>query len=164
MSHSFKILLSIILVLTIGFAAKAQLSAEDNPNKTPPAVFQIGEYETQFEGLSFSYNTSLLAACEDNMDLAYVKWLDMLQNMQEFGKSNGVDLNGVKMWMNVFWSKEGKIDHVVYFLKPQSKNIDRRFLDALINEFAEIYQFPMTYPGNFSHYGIANFPVFPSTK
>ncbi len=85
----------------------AQLEADQSSKKNLPEVFQIGEHEEAFEALSFTYNTSLLAACDENMDMAYKKWLDMLQSLESFGHSNGVDLNGVKMWLNVFWDKNG---------------------------------------------------------
>ena len=142
----------------------AQLEADQSSKKNLPEVFQIGEHEEAFEALSFTYNTSLLAACDENMDMAYKKWLDMLQSLESFGHSNGVDLNGVKMWLNVFWDKNGGIDHMAYFLKPQSKNIDQRYLTALFKEFSLTYQFPLTYPGKYSHYGLARFPVFAKPK
>jgi len=154
----------ICLSLVISSAVSAQMSADESSKKDLPEVFQIGEHEEAFEALSFTYNTSLLAACDENMDVAYKKWLDMLQALENFAHSNGVDLNGVKMWMNVFWDEKGDIDHIAYYLKPQSKNIDQRYLTALFKEFSLTYQFPMTYPGKFSHYGLARFPVFAKPK
>ncbi len=150
--------------LLLGNTLFGQLSVDQSPIKDLPQVFQIGEHEQKFEDLSFVYNTSLLAACEDNMDLAYAKWLDMLQNLENFAHSNGVDLNGVKMWLNVFWDENGGIDHMAYYLKPQSKNVDQRYITALFKEFSLTYQFPLTYPGKFSNYGLARFPVFAKPK
>ena len=163
MSNLKTICLSVCCLLFIG-TISAQLGADESPKKDLPEVFQIGEHEAAFEALSFSYNTSLLAACDENMDLAYKKWLDMLQSLESFAHSNGVDLNGVKMWINVFWDEEGGIDHIAYYLKPQSKNVDQRYLTVLFKEFTLTYQFPLTYPGKFSHYGLARFPVFAKPK
>ncbi len=163
MSKLKTIFLSLTLIAMVN-TLSAQLGADESPNKALPEVFQIGEHEPAFEALSFSYNTSLLAACDENIDLAYKKWLDMLQALESFAHSSGVDLNGVKMWMNVFWDEEGGIDHIAYYLKPQSKNVDQRYLTALFKEFSLTYQFPLTYPGKYSHYGLARFPVFAKPK
>jgi len=161
-------LLTILYPFALIFCLLPQLNAQLAKDKTPsqalPAIFQIGEFEDQFEALSFEYETSLLSACDDNMDLAFTKWQSLLKAMEEFGDLNGVDLKGVKMWINVFWDENGKIDHIAYFLKPQSKNVEQKYISALFLEFSKTYQMPLTYPGKFSHHGIASFPVFLSRK
>ena len=126
-----------------------------------PKVFIIGEHEEEFNNLTLSYQTLLLTACDENMDMAYNKWLSMLQELEAFSEISNFDLKGTKMWINVFWEKDGTISHIAYHLKPQSKNIDTRFLTAFLAEFAKNYRFPLVHVDKYSHYGTANFPVYP---
>lgn len=126
-----------------------------------PPVFLIGQHENEFNQLTLDHTTLLLTACDDNMDLAYDKWLSMLEQMEYFSNQQGFDLKGVKMWINVFWAKDGTIQHIAYHLKPRSRNVDTRFLTAFLAEFAKSYRFSLVYKEKYSHYGTANFPVFP---
>lgn len=126
-----------------------------------PKVFIIGEHEEEFNNLTLQFQTLLLEACDDNMDVAYDKWLSMLEEMEAYANLNNFDLKGIKMWINVFWEKDGSIKHLAYYLKPQSKNVDTRFLTAFLTEFIKVYRFPLVHTDGYSHYGIANFPVFP---
>lgn len=126
-----------------------------------PLVFIIGEHENEFNQLSLDHPILLLTACDDNMDLAYDKWLNMLEEMEAFSVLNDFDLKGIKMWINVFWGKDGSIQHIAYHLKPRSRNVDTRFLTAFLAEFAKSYRFPLVFSEKYSHYGTANFPVFP---
>lgn len=141
-------------------SVQGQLSATRTPVQPLPAVFFIGEHEASYELLSTDYNTSLLEACDENMDLAFEKWTGMLKELENFADLNGMDIRGVKMWINVFWNEEGNVDYMAYHLKPHSKNVDTRFLTALFKEFIKVHKIPLDHPAKFSHYGLASFPVF----
>ena len=151
---------STLFLLLVATVSWGQLSSSQPPAQPLPSVFFIGEHEKAFEGLSFDYRVSLLEACDENMDVAFEKWLTMLKEMEAFAEVNGMDIRGVKLWLNVFWNEEGKVDYLAYHLKPQSKNVDTRFLSALFKEFIAVYQTSIDHPEKFSHYGIASFPVY----
>ena len=154
---------NVSIILTLCLLASnltAQLASTKPPAQPLPAVFFIGEHEAAFESLSFNYQTSLLDVCDENMDVAFEKWLGLLKEMEAFAEVNGMDIRGVKMWINIFWNEEGKIDYLAYHLKPQSKNVDTRYLTALFKEFISVYETAVKHPEKFSHYGIASFPVF----
>lgn len=125
-----------------------------------PAVFLIGEYEKEFEELNLEYQVMLLSACENNMDVAYDKWLGLLMQMESFAETNDFDLKGLKCWLNVFWDKDGTINHIAYYLKPNSKNIDLKYLTTFFGQFAKNYTFPVVADTRYSHYGSASFPTF----
>ena len=95
------------------------------------------------------------------MDVAFTKWQNMLSEMDSFAKLNNIDLDGMKVWLNVFMEKNGKISHLAYYLKPMSKNIENEVLNAFFKEFIKNYSFPLLSKGTYSHYGTASFPVFP---
>ena len=152
--------IAVLFFSLLGHSLCAQLSSSKPPAQPLPSVFFIGEHEAAFEALSFDYQTSLLEVCDENMDLAFEKWRHVLQEMESFAAVNGMDIRGVKLWINIFWNEEGRIDYIAYHLKPQSKNVDTRYLTALFKEFINVYETPVEHPEKFSHYGIASFPVF----
>ena len=154
------LMLLLILGSSSGLPALPPVSDTGDSTQLPP-VFIIGEHEAAFNALTLEYQTLLLTACDDNMDLAYDKWLGMLEEMEAYANLVNVDLKGVKMWINVFWDKKGAIQHIAYHLKPQSKNVDTRYLTAFLTQFSQEYRFPLEFRELYSHYGSASFPVFP---
>jgi len=126
-----------------------------------PPVFLIGEFENQYNELIEEYETLLFTVCDFDMDVAFSKWQSMLREMDSFAKQNDVDLDGVKVWLNVFLEPSGEISHLAYYLKPMSKNIDDAELSAFFKAFIKDYRFPLLSKGSYSHYGTASFPVYP---
>ena len=124
-----------------------------------PVVFELGEFETDYEQLITSYQDLLLDACESDMYKAYDQWIDMLNKIEEFAQKNSIDIKGVKIWLNAFWNSDGQIEHFVFHLKPNSRNIDKLALANVLESFAKSYQLPLEHTNNFSHYGSAAFPT-----
>jgi len=81
--------------------------------------------------------------------------------MEAYAKEINFDINGVKIWVHVFWSADGTINHIAYHLKPNSKNIDDKEFSAFLSSFTNQYKFPLVTKGvNYSHYASAAFPTF----
>jgi len=125
-----------------------------------PKVFFIGEDESEYEKLIRSYNTMLFSVCENNMEKAFDHWSILLKDIEEYSTKNNVDLKGVKLWLNVFWNKDGNIDFIVFYPKPNSKNLNYDTIKIMLANFAKSYQSPLKHTNKFSHYGSAVFPVF----
>ena len=125
-----------------------------------PKAFIMGEYEDQFNNLMREHEALLLSECDNDMVIAFEKWLSMLKEMEAYSEIVEYDLKGIKMWLNVFWDKDGAIDHIVYHLKPNSRNIDIEELTAFFVSFMSNYKFPFVTDEKFSHYGSAAFPTF----
>jgi len=125
-----------------------------------PEVFMIGENESEYEDLVTGCNTLLLSVCEDDMDLAYRKWLGLLSDMEKYAETKEIDIRGVKIWINVFWDKDGTIKHLVYYPKPNSKNMDFDKLSLFFVEFTAEYKMDFNIEKCFSHFGSATFPTF----
>ena len=125
-----------------------------------PRVFLIGEHEDAYESAIAEHATLLFSACEMDMELAYSKWVSMLEEMELASESYGLDLKGLKIWLNVFWEKDGSISHLAYYLKPISRNIEVEKLEEFFTEFIATYRFPLVADEKYSHYGTASFPVF----
>lgn len=129
-----------------------------------PKVFLIGEYAEEFDLASAEYSLQLIDACKQDMNLAYFKWLSMLQEMEDYAESIDFEIKGTKMWIKVFWDTNGKIDHIAYYLKPNSRNVDLDELTAFFMSFMNRYEFPLITEEKFSNYGSASFPIVSRRK
>jgi len=124
-----------------------------------PEVFIMGEHEEQFNSLMHEHEALLLSECDNDMPIAFEKWLSMLKEMEAYSEIVEYDLKGIKMWLNIFWDKDGSINHIVYHLKPNSRNIDLEELTGFFASFMSNYRFPLITDEKFSHYGSAAFPT-----
>lgn len=124
-----------------------------------PKAYVLADFEEISEKYAPDYQ-HLLDVCDGDIDVAFTKWLDMLAEMERAGQKEKLDLGGVKMWMQVYFSKDGSIDHIGFFLKPNSKNIDQTALSVFLEKFARQYKFPIDAAEKFSHYTAVSFPVF----
>ncbi len=125
-----------------------------------PKVFMIGEYEQEYEKLVTRCNSMLLNVCDDNMETAYAKWKIMVKDMETMSDDLEFDLKGVKVWVNVFWNEDGSIAHIVYYPKPNSRNMDFDDLSAFFVNFVNEYKLDQVNTKCFSHYGSASWPTF----
>jgi len=126
---------------------------------TLPKVFQIGEYEEQYGLLYEVYHDILLTVCNDDMNLAFSKWMDMIAEMESYAHQIDFDLNGVKIWLKVFWNEDGSIRYLSYYRKPKSRNIDTSELSAVLSSFMNVYKMPVNSKVKFTHNGSAQFPT-----
>ena len=128
-----------------------------------PKVFIISDDQATFEQLSALYNTSLMDVCKDNDEAAYAKWTNMMHAFEQHAEKNTVNVKGVKMWVKVFWGTDGSVEHIGYFLKPNSRNAKMEELTALWRTFVEKYRLPLDEGGTaakFSNYGSVSFPLY----
>lgn len=123
-------------------------------------VFYIGQNEGEYSKAIKEYPESLLTVSKDSMDLAYVNWMYLMKDIEVYSKKIKYDLNGIKLWLNVFWNKDGKIDVISYYPKPNSRNIEFEPLSNFFTGFINQYLPRLKYKSNFSHYGSARFPSF----
>ena len=133
---------------------------KNGPDTQVASVFYIGEAEKNYEKLVQNYNTLLFTVCNDDMDKAFDNWTSLLKDLEEFANKSNVDLKGVKLWLNVFWDKNGTIKHIVFYPKPNSKNLNYDVVKTVLVNFIHEYQSPLKYTTGFSHYGSAAFPIF----
>lgn len=126
---------------------------------TLPKVFLLGEHEQEYERLVADYDASLLDVCDHDMQRAFKKWVSMLTEMEAYSKQVNYDMNGVKFWLHVFWKADGRVSHIAYHLRPNSRNIDTNELSTFLSEFISQYRFPLATDKNYAHYSTAYFPM-----
>ncbi|MCB0642497.1 MAG: hypothetical protein KDC44_12695 [Phaeodactylibacter sp.] len=146
------------LLLSLPLLVRAQ-GATTNPQDGLPRVFLIGEQEDQFEDLLSAYPQSLLEACEGDMGKAFERWIVMAAEIEAYAEKAEFDILGVKAWFHVFFDKTGRIDHIAFHLKPESKNIELDELKDFLEEFAGQYQFPLINDKNYQNYSSVQFPL-----
>lgn len=156
----FRLILVLLVFVSTSLSISAQKSAEGE-KKVHPTVFQIGDQPEAFEELSEDYETGLLDVCDDDVKKAHQQWALMLKSMEQHAKVKGFDINGVKMWMKVFWKEDGTIKHIAFHLKPTSKNVDRKALERFLKSFSKSYSSDIKATENYSQYSSASFPTLP---
>jgi len=124
-----------------------------------PGVFVLGEHEKEYDALIPHYD-QLLAACDNDMKTAFEKWLSMTLEMEAYARQTNFDLSGIKMWVHVFWNADGRIDHIGYHLKPNSRFVPNEEMTAFWEGFKSYYHFPLIANAPYAHYTVISFPVF----
>ncbi len=147
-----------VVILLQGVALKADINSSRIDSL--PSVFMIGQNEVEYEDLVADCNDLLLSVCDDSMDEAYRKWLSLLSEMEKYAEKREFDIKGIKIWLNVFWKPDGTIKHLVFYPKPNSRNMNFDQLTEFFNEFQSEYKMDFSYQKCFSHYGSAAFPSF----
>lgn len=154
MTRSF---FTIICLLALPLFAIAQSGSLDK-------VFLLGAEEQRYEQLTSSYSQSLLEATGGDITKAFEGWLDMQQAMDNYANSQGFDLNGVRLWLHVFWAADGKIDNLGFLLRPDSRLVDETEIKVLLAGFIEQYRLPVQSGSKFNHYTGAAFPTVAQRK
>ncbi len=147
-----------IVCILMGLGLSVSVLYGQKSHKT--SVFLMGENEKNYESIKESYRHSLLEVCEADMKKAFENWINLVTSLEDYAKQEGVDINGVKLWLHTFFSEEGKIDHIGFLLKPASKNVNIKELKVLLKEFGKNYTFPIQYDHKFYHYTGVTFPTF----
>lgn len=151
-----------LLLWLTGLFLAGSMQAEGRPGinavDSLPPVFTIGQYSDEAEKLNLSH-ISLLAVCQDEVLLAYDKWLHMLSELDAMAADYGLDLKGSKFWFSVYWNQTGRIKHFAYYLKPGSKPIDTKVFEDLLHHFITAYTLPVASGQDFYNYGGAAFPI-----
>ena len=148
------------IILVASFFAAGNVSAQTSVSK----VSLIGDDEVRYESIIKECPTLLLDVAHNSMDEAYDVWTSMLSDLEDAAEVDGIDLKGAKLWVNFFWSNDGSVKNVVYYPKPNSKNMDYDMVSKFLEDFSLEYQLPLTHETCFSHYGSASFPVHSKFK
>lgn len=137
----------------------ASFSALASEVDTIPNVFMIGEYELEYESLVVECEDILLKVCDDSMEEAYEHWLLMLHDIEKYAEEENVEIRGVKLWLNAFWNPDGTIKNIVFYPKPNCRNMDFNELGTFFDKFIGSYSFTKSNVECFAHYGSASFPT-----
>jgi hypothetical protein len=143
------------------FSISISIHAQQSKNGVEK-VFLIGDHQENYDQIISKHSLPLLTACNKDVDKAFNYWTSLLNDLEIFSEKNGLDIKGVKIWVNVFWNSKGEIEHFVFYPKPNSKNIDYEKMKKITAKFLSTnnVQIGVTADTGFSHFGTANFPIF----
>lgn len=153
MRFLFVLFLGIILNISI---AQAQ---QPRSNKALPNVINVAENSAVLEELSDRYQSSLFSASDTNFITTVNNWRTFLLSMETYANSIDFDIKGVKVWMKVFWAKDGNVDYLVYALSDRSINIDVVEWEAFLRSFMRNNKLPLQHTRGFTYDGRIMFPL-----
>lgn len=151
---------TILFLILIYFSSFYNVFSQTNTASFSPKVFLIGENDENYADVTKNYQESLLTVSNDSMDVAYINWMWLMKDIEDYAKKANYDVNGLKIWLNVFWNKSGKIEVISYYPKPNCKNIEFEKFSLFLIEFMKNYKPRLKAKSNFSHYGSAKFPSY----
>lgn len=146
------------LAVTIGLAQGSKAKKTATAEQEPPTVFLLGEYDKAYTELTAS-QTTLLDVCDNDMGFAYHKLMGMMKEMESYANEVNFDLKGINAWMHFFWKPDGSVDHIGFYLKPNSKNIPVDRFKNFLDGFAKNHKLNLKYNKKFSHYSSFSFPI-----
>jgi len=155
-----KIIKSLTSFLPVFMLVTATVNGQDATTGTLPRAFLVGQYEKEYAELMNKYPASLLNVSKDSLELAYQNFMQLLYDIEQHAKKMDIKLGGIKIWLNVFWNKNGKIDYISYYPKPNCRNTDFRMLTAFFIHFIQHYKPKIKADTNFALYGSARFPSY----
>jgi hypothetical protein len=158
--------LSVIKIFIYIVFCSASFSIHAQGNRAPklsiaqdlPTVFLLGEFDKNYETMMVGQAT-LLDACDNDMNLAYGKLMGMMKEMEAYASLVDFDLKGINAWMHFFWRADGSIDHIGFYLKPNSRNVGTDMMKNFLEGFAKQYKLPLRSGKKFSHYSSFSFPI-----
>jgi hypothetical protein len=150
---------SIIYAFVMVGLVSYNLSAQSSTSSIP-VVFELGQNEKDYEQLGASYSQSILEVAGNDLELAFTKWLDLMTRMEDYADRISYDIKGLKVWMHVFWSADGSIDHIGYIMREDSRNFAKQELEAFFKTFASKEKIDLKSNKSFSFYTGATFPVY----
>ena len=111
--------------------------------------------------LVVNYKDLLLSACDEDMNKAFNIWMETLGAIESYASAIGFEkIKGVKMYVKILWDKNGYIDHIGYYLQPNSRFVTDEEMKKFLRLFALEYKCELRHNENFHHYGSVSFPTY----
>lgn len=124
-----------------------------------PKVINGAQHGPLLDELSGQYPSSLFSASNTDFAQTVHNWRLFLLSMQEYAASIDFDLKGVKVWLKIYWAKDGSIDYIAYILSDRSININPQDWEAFLRSFMLNYKFPITHTKRFAYENPTSFPL-----
>lgn len=149
-----------LLIITLTLFVDRALTQTTGQSTGIPEVFLIGQYEDQYHQLSQDHPTAFISIYDDNINMAYKGWSELLMDIEDYATDIDFDIKGAKLWLNVYFNADGTIDNLSFYPKPNSRNIEKDHLVAFFRSFIRHYTYPETAEMGFQHSASASFPTF----
>ena len=148
--------------LCLCFCSILQSSFAQQNQQRVRRAFVLGENEETYDQLRETYARTLLTVCKDDHERAFASWITLMNALERYAeKIDDIDLNGVKLYLNVFWNEDGSIAHFGFLPMPNSKNVKIENMVAFFSAFTRQYvpNPDLVSDKKFSHYTSVAFPT-----
>lgn len=152
-----RFLLLLCLGILLPFAAVQAQQAR--ANKALPKVINVAQNSAVLEELSNQYQSSLFSASDADFVATVKNWRGFLLSIEQYSESIDFDIKGVKVWLKVFWAKDGNIDYIAYALSDRSINIDVVEWEAFLRSFMLNNKMALQHTRSFTYDGRIMFPL-----
>lgn len=123
-------------------------------------VFNVNNDSKILEELSAEYKNSLFTASDTSFVKTAKNWKHTLAAMERYAQQINFNINGINMWIKVFWAEDGTIEYIAYYLSEKSINMNQVDFEAFLRSFMRNYQLPQTYRTKFSYDSRVMFPLY----
>ena len=123
-------------------------------------VVDVSQRSEILEDLSATYKSSLFSASGADFIKTTKNWQHILIGLEKYAEEIDFNLKGVKIWIKVFFAKDGNIDHITYILAETSINMDTTELEAFLRSFIRNYKLPESHEQKFSYDARVQFPLY----
>jgi hypothetical protein len=151
-------LFSIFFILLFSFNCTENM-ASVQVDSSGPKVFVLGDDEEWVTQLTKKHPALMITVFDNNMDNAYSKWVEVLADMEDYANRINYDIRGVKLWLNIYWNKNGVIENIGFYLKPNSRNVKPEDLMAFFTSYLKNQKIRIPYHLAYYHNGSATFPT-----
>ncbi len=124
-----------------------------------PTVYRLGEQEDALEQVQNKHQQTLLDACNGNLSKAFTLWLSFLKELEAYAEEQGCKLDGVSIWIQVFFSANGQIEYIGYYPKPNSRTMEDEQFRRCLQSFITTYRLPLTSEKPYYNYTDVRFPL-----
>lgn len=145
------------LILLFAFICSLQVVSAQEMRR----AFILGENEQQYDQLRTDFARTYLTVFDYDQERALTNWFKLLQSVEGYAEKINFELNGLKLYLNVFWNEDGSIAHIGILPMQDSKNVKSEDVVAFFSSF--IRQYVADGPKSskkFSHYTSVSFPTF----
>lgn len=125
-----------------------------------PQVVNVAQRSELLEELSTDYKSSLFSASDADFIKTTKNWQHVLMGVEKYAEEIDFDMKGVKIWIKVFFAKDGNINHITYILSETSINIDTIELEAFFRSFMKNYKLPVSHDQKFAYDARIQFPLY----
>ncbi len=146
-------------IVTIFALLVTQLCVIAQGESYEKSAFFIGDHESYYHQLTSNHRSSLLEASDNSMSASYENWTKLMKELETFCFEKHMDIRGTKLWINVFWNKDGNIENIVFHPKHNSKKLDYHQLKSLFTLFIQEAPTQIAFDQSYAHYGSASFPI-----
>jgi hypothetical protein len=150
----------LVVLFVVFVTSTTWIQAQDEATQQVwPPVINVAQNSAALDALSNTYQSSLFSASNADFRETVNNWSIFLRSMEQYAEEIDFDIKGVKVWMKVFWAKDGSVNHLAYALSDRSININLTEWEAFLRSFIRNRKMALQHSKGFTYDGRIMFPL-----